>query len=147
MIQILPYSFLLQALGVYTIRELEDLIIDGIYLDLLRGRLDQKAQQFEVEYATGRDLAPGQLESLLLSLHAWSDTTAAVLSTLDGQMRNIQDDRMMVKQNLQEHENAVNTTLQELQELRRDRNAARKLMGGADGMEVDEPKGMGKKLK
>lgn len=54
-----------------TIRELEDLIIDGIYLDLIRGKLDQKAQQFEVEYAIGRDLEPGMIEELLGALKDW----------------------------------------------------------------------------
>lgn len=69
--QVLPYSLLLKSLQVPTIRELEDLIIDGIYLDLMRGKLDQKQQQFEVEYTIGRDLGPGKIESLLKSLQAW----------------------------------------------------------------------------
>lgn len=69
--QILPYAHLLQALQMPTIRELEDLIIDAIYLDLLRGKLDQKQQQFEVEYTLGRDLEPGKIESLLAALQDW----------------------------------------------------------------------------
>lgn len=62
---------LLQSLEMPTIRELEDLIIDGIYLDLIRGKLDHKAQQFEVEYAIGRDLEPGMIEELLGALKDW----------------------------------------------------------------------------
>ena len=54
-----------------TIRELEDLIIDAIYLDIVRGKLDQREQQFEVEYTMGRDLEPGKLEQLLVSLQTW----------------------------------------------------------------------------
>ena len=54
-----------------TIRELEDLIIDAIYLDIVRGKLDQRAQQFEVEYTMGRDLEPGKVEQLLVSLQNW----------------------------------------------------------------------------
>ena len=69
--KILPYALLLRSLQIPTIRELEDLIIDGIYLDLMRGKLDQKEQQFEVEYVIGRDLGPGQVEALLSSLQAW----------------------------------------------------------------------------
>lgn len=56
-----------------TIRELEDLIIDAIYLDILRGKLDQKQQQLEVEYTMGRDLEPGKLESVLEALKDWCD--------------------------------------------------------------------------
>ena len=54
-----------------TIRELEDLIIDGIYLDLISGRLDQKYQQLEVEYALGRDVEEEKVSVLLDSLREW----------------------------------------------------------------------------
>lgn len=70
-LQILPYSLLLQELQVASIRELEDLIIDAIYLDILRGKLDQKEQQLEIEYTMGRDLEPGKLEKLLEALQNW----------------------------------------------------------------------------
>ena len=42
-------------------RELEDLMIDAIYLDILRGKLDQSKELFEVEYTMGRDLESGKL--------------------------------------------------------------------------------------
>ena len=54
-----------------TIRELEDLIIDAIYLDLISGRLDQKYQQLEVEYALGRDVEQEKTAILLASLQEW----------------------------------------------------------------------------
>ena len=54
-----------------SVRELGDLIIDAIYLDIVRGKLDQRAQQFEVEYTMGRDLEPGKLEQLLVALQNW----------------------------------------------------------------------------
>jgi COP9 signalosome complex subunit 7 len=69
--QVLPYEALLTSLQMPTIRDLEDLIIDAIYLDVIRGKLDQKEQQFEVEYTMGRDLAPGKVENVLTALQAW----------------------------------------------------------------------------
>ena len=54
-----------------SIRELEDLIIDAIYLDVLRGKLDQSKELFEVEYTMGRDLEPGKLENILVALQNW----------------------------------------------------------------------------
>jgi len=69
--QILPYADLLQALDISNVRELEDLIIDAIYLDLLQGKLDQKEEQLEVSYTTGRDLEPGKLEQVLAALQDW----------------------------------------------------------------------------
>jgi COP9 signalosome complex subunit 7 len=53
------------------IRDLEDLIIDAIYLDILRAKLDQKEQQLEVEYTMGRDLEPGKIENVLATLKDW----------------------------------------------------------------------------
>jgi COP9 signalosome complex subunit 7 len=67
----LPYSDLLKALDMPSIRELEDLIIDAIYLDVLRGKLDQSKELFEVEYTMGRDLEPGKLENILVALQNW----------------------------------------------------------------------------
>ena len=54
-----------------TIRDLEDLIIDAIYLDILRGKLDQKEQQLEVEYTMGRDLELGGIGEILAALNNW----------------------------------------------------------------------------
>lgn len=61
----------MSSLAMSTIRQLEDLIIDAIYLDLLRGKLDQKDGQLEVEYTMGRDLEPGKLEAMLSALKDW----------------------------------------------------------------------------
>jgi len=63
-----------------TIRDLEDLIIDAIYLDILRGKLDQKEQQLEIEYTMGRDLDPGKAESVLAALKAWYVSLHLILS-------------------------------------------------------------------
>jgi len=72
--QILPYATLQSALDLPSIRALEDVIIDAIYLDIIRGKLDQKQQQFQVEWVMGRDLAPGALEDLLKGLQEWYET-------------------------------------------------------------------------
>lgn len=78
--QILPYPLLLETLQIGSIRELEDLIIDGIYMDILRGKLDQKSQQFEVEYAIGRDLTQSGVESLLESMQQWYGFISCMMS-------------------------------------------------------------------
>ena len=59
------------ALDISTVRELEDLIIDAIYLDLLYGKLDQKEEQLEVTHTMGRDFEPGKLQQILASLEDW----------------------------------------------------------------------------
>lgn len=52
--QVIPYTVLLQQLDIPNVRELEDLIIDCIYQGVIRGKLDQKFKQLEVDFAIGR---------------------------------------------------------------------------------------------
>lgn len=52
----IQYAYLQKALGIESIRELEDLIIEGTNNAVLQGKLDQKSKHFEVDYAMGRDI-------------------------------------------------------------------------------------------
>jgi len=61
----------LQYLDIPNVRELEDLIIEAIYQDVIKGKLDQKRKQLEIEYTMGRDLRPGQIDQMLEVLSAW----------------------------------------------------------------------------
>ncbi|KAI9341819.1 hypothetical protein DFJ73DRAFT_843444 [Zopfochytrium polystomum] len=79
----LSYESLQEQLDVANVRELEDLIIDGIYQDVLAGRLDQKKKCLEVEYGIGRDLPPGETAKLLNSLSSWANTTENILRYID----------------------------------------------------------------
>ncbi|KIO23182.1 hypothetical protein M407DRAFT_244880 [Tulasnella calospora MUT 4182] len=87
--RILPYAQLRAYLDITTLRELEDLIIDAMYQDVLKGRLDQKEQQLELEYTMGRDIRPGQLEQLLAALKDWSSQTEQVINALDTKLTQI----------------------------------------------------------
>ena len=61
----------MQYLDIPNVRELEDLIIEAIYQDVIKGKLDQKRKQLEIEYTMGRDLRPGQIDQMLEVLSAW----------------------------------------------------------------------------
>ena len=50
------YDHMQNVLGIDSIRELEDLIIEGTNNAVLKGKLDQKSKHFEVDYAMGRDI-------------------------------------------------------------------------------------------
>lgn len=149
--RILPYEFLLHALDMPTIRELEDLVIDAIYLDILRGKLDQKEQQLEVEYTMGRDLEPGKVENLLAALKDWATTTSAVLSTLDRELSSISSESAAMKAYHGEHEQVLNANLKDITEKQREKGSpgfVRRGYSGSQGvsgtgdkdsMDVDEP--------
>ena len=46
----------MSELGISTVRELEDLVIEGISAGVVQGKLDQKSSHFEVDYVIGRDI-------------------------------------------------------------------------------------------
>jgi len=49
----------------------QDLVIDAIYADIIRGKLDQKHQQLEVDFAVGRDLRPEHVQEISKVLDSW----------------------------------------------------------------------------
>lgn len=77
-LQCLPYSLLLQQLELKNVRELEDLLIEAVYCDIIQGKLDQRNQQVEVDCSVGRDLGPNELPNIVNTLQEWS---AALLLT------------------------------------------------------------------
>ncbi|PPQ73262.1 hypothetical protein CVT26_015220 [Gymnopilus dilepis] len=154
--RILPYAELLKALDISNVRELEDLIIDAIYLDLLQGKLDQKEEQLEVSYTMGRDLEPGKLEQILAALQDWASTTSAVLATLDAKINAISADTAAAKFNEQEHEKILQANLKEVHDKQKEksmgggmagRRAAFQVHDRENMMDVDEPENKSKNRK
>ena len=54
--RVLPYDRLRQELALSSVRDLEDLIIEGTNADVVHGKLDQKSSHFEVYYSMPRDI-------------------------------------------------------------------------------------------
>ncbi len=54
--RVLEYSHLREELGLSSVRELEDLIIEGANANVIHGKLDQQSLHFEVDYAMPRDI-------------------------------------------------------------------------------------------
>ena len=54
--RLLPYAQLQKELDVSNVRELEDLIIEGANNNVITGKLDQRAEHFEVDYTMARDI-------------------------------------------------------------------------------------------
>eukprot|EP00026_Physarum_polycephalum_P007940 Phypoly_transcript_08012.p1 GENE.Phypoly_transcript_08012~~Phypoly_transcript_08012.p1 ORF type:complete len:284 (+),score=33.51 Phypoly_transcript_08012:62-853(+) len=80
--KVIPYTVLLQQLSIPNVRELEDLIIECIYQGVIRGKLDQKQKQLEIDFAIGRDIRPGQLLQMMNVLAAWATRSDAVLDSI-----------------------------------------------------------------
>jgi len=80
--KVIPYNNLQQQLDISGLRELEDLIIDAIYQGIVQGKLDQKSQQFEVEFAMGRDLKPESTAGMIELLQNWSLQSESLLKSI-----------------------------------------------------------------
>jgi COP9 signalosome complex subunit 7 len=83
----LPYTVLLKELDVANLRELEDLIIEAIYADIVHGKLDQKHQLLEVEYVIGRDIRPENIAEITAVLQDWYNSCEAIVRNLDTQIK------------------------------------------------------------
>jgi len=78
----IPYPTLLQELGLEQVRDLEDLIIDCVYAGIIKGKLDQHEQRFQVDWAIGRDIRPGQVEDMVKVLSAWCDRSELLMKKI-----------------------------------------------------------------
>ncbi|KAG8835782.1 hypothetical protein FRC17_001176 [Serendipita sp. 399] len=136
--RILGYGQLLSALDINSIRELEDLIIDAIYQDIVRGKLDQKEQQFEVEFTMGRDLQMSQLPALLEELKQWQAhaRTAGVIAALDKKIEGVTQQEKNVKISLEQHEAQREAMIQEIQAKSKKGRAEKDV--SEDTMELDD---------
>ena len=72
-------------LGIDNIRHLENLIIDCIYENVIKAKLDQQGKQIIVEFAIGRDLQDGDLENMIDTLTQWQANSETLLETIQQQ--------------------------------------------------------------
>ncbi|XP_028804676.1 COP9 signalosome complex subunit 7 isoform X2 [Neltuma alba] len=86
--KVLPYDQLMQELDVTNVRELEDFLINEcMYAGIVRGKLDQLRRCFEVQFAAGRDLRPGQLGNMIQTLSNWLSTSDNMLASIQEKIK------------------------------------------------------------
>jgi len=84
--KVIPYKDLLVELDIKNVRDLEDLIIESIYADIIHGKLDQRNSQLEVDYAIGRDIQANDIGNISATLKEWCDSCETVLSCIEKQI-------------------------------------------------------------
>jgi COP9 signalosome complex subunit 7 len=82
----LPYSELIAALGVESLRDLEDIVIEGICRRLFGGKLDQKEQKVQLTFVAGRDLKPGEIDSMIAVMDNWCTHCEELLGDISQKM-------------------------------------------------------------
>jgi len=78
-VQVLPYGQLMAELDVSTVRDLEDLVIDCFYSDLLTGKLDHRTMALDVQHATSRDIRTSDVPEMSVTLDNWYERCRARL--------------------------------------------------------------------
>ncbi|XP_046851585.1 COP9 signalosome complex subunit 7b-like [Xenia sp. Carnegie-2017] len=83
----ISYKVLLKELDISNVRDLEDLIIEAIYADVIHGKLDQKNNQLEVEFSIGRDIKSENIPSIINVLLEWCSSCENVLHGIENQIK------------------------------------------------------------
>jgi len=99
--KVIAYSKLQQYLDISNVRELEDLIIDSIYANLIGGKLDQKSKQLEIDFAIGRDLRPNQIDAMLITLSNWCNEAERLTKVMEDKMKYAQHYAEEKKKNIE----------------------------------------------
>ncbi|ORY26562.1 hypothetical protein LY90DRAFT_461456 [Neocallimastix californiae] len=99
--KILKYDSLLEYLDIPNVRELEDLLINAIYQNIIHGKLDQRNKQVDIEYTMSRDLEAKQIIYIKNILSNWLNTSETVIEKLDQEIARI-DKEVSAKITIQE---------------------------------------------
>ncbi|KAG2765900.1 hypothetical protein PC129_g8174 [Phytophthora cactorum] len=79
----IPYDTLMGDMGVSSVREVEDILIDTIYSGLIQGKLDQKSRCFVVKYAVGRDTRHEDIDDMIQKLMNWKAQSADICEKIN----------------------------------------------------------------
>ncbi|XP_060858926.1 COP9 signalosome complex subunit 7b-like [Metopolophium dirhodum] len=99
----IPYGVLSKELDVDNVRDLEDLIIEAIYSNVISGNLDQQSDCLEVDWTVGRDVGSIDIDPMIDTLQQWCDSCENVLSTVQARIV----DANQTKQDALKHRAAV----------------------------------------
>ncbi|MCJ8745010.1 hypothetical protein PDJAM_G00125350 [Pangasius djambal] len=91
--QCIPYSVLQKALDVASVRQLEDMLIEAVHLNVIRGKLDQCKQQLEVEACISRDMCSENTGQLVQTLTNWCAGCESVWYAIELQVDRVKQSR------------------------------------------------------
>merc|ERR1719188_184699 len=110
--KMLAYNLLMSELDINTVRELEDLVIEGISAGVIQGKLDQKSSHFEVDYVIGRDIRKSDIGSIVSVLSAWCDNCDNMIKGIESQVDKVNVER---QQHLS-HKNNLEAKINEMKQ-------------------------------
>ncbi|CAG2248692.1 COPS7 [Mytilus edulis] len=96
-----------------------DLIIEVIYADIIHGKLDQKNQRLEVDYAIGRDIRSEAVPEIINVLQDWCNGCEAVLQSIELQITKAnqnKENNIRIKQQMEQEVANIKKTLKSTQQ-------------------------------
>mmetsp|Transcript_50742 Transcript_50742/g.127881 ORF Transcript_50742/g.127881 Transcript_50742/m.127881 type:complete len:269 (-) Transcript_50742:46-852(-) len=114
--KLIKFSDLEVALDVTNARELEDLIIEAVYQNLVVGKMDQEHRCLVVESCACRDCRDEDVDFIIETLSTWQDSAHKMLESLDGMVRFSQesfDQQRVAREDLEKHIQATKDSLKE----------------------------------
>ncbi|KAJ2872700.1 COP9 signalosome complex subunit 7b, partial [Coemansia asiatica] len=123
--KVISYENLMKELEFNSEQQVEDMVIDAIYKNLLSAKLDQQRQLIEVDYVVGRDVRKGDLQKIHSMLSEWVTVCEDVMDDLTYNIEKANSDAVSRRTD----EREFTLTLQEL----RTRHAVASATGGNQG--------------
>ncbi|KAJ8011587.1 hypothetical protein DPEC_G00059800 [Dallia pectoralis] len=106
-VQVIPYSLLLRDLEVDSVRQLEDLVIEAVYANVIRCKLDQCKQQLEVDACIGRDVRSEGMCHIASVLALWCSGCESVSASIEQEVGRVSQCREKHLQSLHQLETEV----------------------------------------
>lgn len=89
--KVIKFSDLQAALDVQTEREVEDIIIEAVYQDLVVGKMDQESRCLAVESCHSRDCRDEDIDFIIETLTTWQGSADKMLQSMDGMVQHAHD--------------------------------------------------------
>lgn len=110
----IAYSLLSDELKLPNLRDLEDLIIEAVYANLIGGKLDQKASCLEIEWKMARDVRADRFEEIGNVIASWISNCESILTNIDQQANvanRIKTENTAKRNQLEEYINTMRKTI------------------------------------
>merc|ERR1712137_1448052 len=142
--QMMDYDTLLQDLEIESVRELEDLIIECMYLGVLKGKIDQRNRRIDVHFSLGRDVEESEVQDLVEKLEQWVRQANVLSESLSAQIAGITEAHEKDRAHKQELEGFIEAVTMSLRD-EADQETMNLMEGGAGGLLGSLMSGMGRR--
>jgi len=112
----IKFTDLQSAVNLGSTRELEDLIIEAVYQNLITGKMDQESQCLIVESSSCRDCRDEDIDDIIATLTWWQNSAQTLTTSLTGMVQHTQDSYEKHKKEREELEKNIQATRDSLKE-------------------------------